>query len=31
MPLRAVSQKLWDPAQPALNWADFKKLGARVS
>lgn len=30
MPLRATAQKLWDPAEPALSWADFKKLGERV-
>uniref|UniRef100_A0AAU3GVM1 Family 20 glycosylhydrolase n=1 Tax=Streptomyces sp. NBC_01401 TaxID=2903854 RepID=A0AAU3GVM1_9ACTN len=26
MPLNAVSQKLWDPREPKLSWAQFKKL-----
>ncbi|WP_181766282.1 beta-N-acetylhexosaminidase [Streptomyces albidus (ex Kaewkla and Franco 2022)] len=30
MPLRATSQKLWNPEKPALSWEDFKKLGAGV-
>ena len=27
-PLQAPSQKLWNPGKPALNWEEFKKLGA---
>lgn len=30
MPLRALSQKLWDPGKPAMSWADFQKLADRV-
>ncbi|UGY93254.1 beta-N-acetylhexosaminidase [Streptomyces gobiensis] len=30
LPLRAVSQKLWDPREPKRSWADFKKLADRV-
>lgn len=31
MPLRALTQKLWDPAPPTLTWAEFKALADRVS
>jgi hexosaminidase len=31
MPLRALSQKLWDPAKPTLSWAQFRALAAKVS
>ncbi|WP_055725068.1 beta-N-acetylhexosaminidase [Streptomyces niveiscabiei] len=31
MPLRAVSQKLWDSRTPALSWARFRELAGRVS
>ncbi|QFR02938.1 family 20 glycosylhydrolase [Streptomyces phaeolivaceus] len=31
MPLRALSQKLWDPGKPALGWAEFRELSAKVS
>ncbi|MET9787162.1 family 20 glycosylhydrolase [Streptomyces canus] len=31
MPLRATSQKLWDPGKPALTWARFKALADRLS
>ncbi|KAB8165315.1 family 20 glycosylhydrolase [Streptomyces sp. 3MP-14] len=30
-PLRAVAQKLWDPAQPELDWAEFTELADRVT
>lgn len=30
MPLRAAAQKLWDPAEPELSWADFTDLADRV-
>ncbi|MGA5423108.1 beta-N-acetylhexosaminidase [Streptomyces lavendulocolor] len=30
MPLRATAQKLWDPARPALTWADFRTLADRL-
>ncbi|MFJ8197716.1 glycoside hydrolase family 20 protein [Streptomyces sp. NPDC096152] len=30
MPLRATAQKLWDPGKPALSWAAFKSLAARL-
>lgn len=30
MPLRAVSQKLWAPGQPALSWAQFNALADRL-
>jgi hexosaminidase len=30
MPLRAVSQKLWDPGTPALDWKDFTALAAKL-
>ncbi|KES06763.1 beta-N-acetylglucosaminidase [Streptomyces toyocaensis] len=26
MPLRATVQKLWDPDEPGLSWAEFRKL-----
>ncbi|WP_031506314.1 family 20 glycosylhydrolase [Streptomyces megasporus] len=31
MPLRAVAQKLWNPARPALDWPEFRNLADRVS
>lgn len=31
MPLRALSQKLWDPAKPGMSWAEFRELAGRVS
>jgi len=31
MPLRAVSQKLWDARKPALSWAEFRGVAERVS
>ncbi|MGW3725107.1 beta-N-acetylhexosaminidase [Streptomyces sp. NPDC000851] len=30
MPLRATVQKLWDPDQPELSWAEFSKLADRL-
>jgi hexosaminidase len=30
MPLRALSQKLWDPGRPVLSWQEFTALAARV-
>ncbi|WP_079081117.1 MULTISPECIES: beta-N-acetylhexosaminidase [Streptomyces] len=30
MPLRATAQKLWDPGEPPLTWADFRKLADRL-
>ncbi|MFF4748642.1 beta-N-acetylhexosaminidase [Streptomyces sp. NPDC002514] len=30
MPLRATVQKLWDPGQPSVSWADFQKLANRL-
>ncbi|MFE5241971.1 MULTISPECIES: family 20 glycosylhydrolase [unclassified Streptomyces] len=30
MPLNAVSQKLWDPGEPELSWAEFKTLADEV-
>ncbi|MEJ8659295.1 MULTISPECIES: beta-N-acetylhexosaminidase [Streptomyces] len=30
MPLRAVSQKLWAPGQPALSWAEFNALANKL-
>ncbi|MEF9905935.1 beta-N-acetylhexosaminidase [Streptomyces sp. P9-A2] len=30
MPLRATVQKLWDPAGPALSWAEFRSLADEV-
>jgi hexosaminidase len=30
MPLRATVQKLWDPAEPALSWAEFRSLADEV-
>ncbi|WP_405768104.1 family 20 glycosylhydrolase [Actinacidiphila glaucinigra] len=30
MPLRALTQKLWDPGQPALSWQDFAALADRA-
>ncbi|MFI6658292.1 family 20 glycosylhydrolase [Streptomyces sp. NPDC050523] len=30
MPLRATVQKLWDPRRPALTWAQFQALAAKV-
>jgi len=31
MPLRAVSQKLWDARKPGLSWAGFRELAGKVS
>ncbi|MDT0265282.1 family 20 glycosylhydrolase [Streptomyces sp. DSM 44915] len=30
-PLRAVAQKLWDPAEPELDWGQFVELADRVT
>jgi hexosaminidase len=30
MPLRATAQKLWDPDEPALSWAEFRQLADRL-
>lgn len=30
MPLRATSQKLWDPGRPALSWDRFRALATRI-
>ncbi|MFF0080881.1 family 20 glycosylhydrolase [Streptomyces canus] len=30
MPLRATTQKLWDPGKPALTWTRFKALADRL-
>ncbi|MGW3242932.1 family 20 glycosylhydrolase [Streptomyces sp. NPDC001070] len=30
MPLRALTQKLWDPGPPVLTWQDFTDLAART-
>ncbi|QTE00465.1 Beta-N-acetylhexosaminidase [Streptomyces cyanogenus] len=30
MPLRATAQKLWDPGEPALTWAEFRRLADRL-
>ena len=30
MPLRALTQKLWDPRKPALSWAEFKGLAGKL-
>ncbi|MFG2354704.1 glycoside hydrolase family 20 protein [Streptomyces sp. NPDC048521] len=30
MPLRATVQKLWDPGEPALSWAEFRQLADRL-
>ncbi|MEU5584297.1 hypothetical protein [Streptomyces chrestomyceticus] len=30
LPLRAPAQKVWDRRDPALSWADFKKLADQV-
>ncbi|MFF4763573.1 glycoside hydrolase family 20 protein [Streptomyces sp. NPDC001292] len=30
MPLRATVQKLWDPDDPAMSWAEFKELAAKL-
>ncbi|RLL68551.1 glycoside hydrolase family 20 protein [Streptomyces sp. Z26] len=30
MPLRATAQKLWDPRDPELSWADFRALADQV-
>ncbi|MGW3447498.1 beta-N-acetylhexosaminidase [Streptomyces sp. NPDC001076] len=30
MPLRATVQKLWDPGNPTMSWADFKALANRL-
>ena len=31
MPLRALSQKLWDPREPGMTWAEFRTLAGKVS
>ncbi|MEU0301751.1 glycoside hydrolase family 20 protein [Streptomyces sp. NPDC006175] len=31
MPLNAVSQKLWDPREPKLTWAQFEQLADETS
>jgi len=31
MPLRAMAQKLWNPARPALDWPEFQRLADRVT
>ncbi len=31
MPLRALSQKLWDPGKPAMSWTEFRELAGKVS
>ncbi|GGX67482.1 hypothetical protein GCM10010358_22290 [Streptomyces minutiscleroticus] len=30
MPLRALAQKLWDPGEPDLSWAEFEALAGRL-
>ncbi|MFE9683549.1 glycoside hydrolase family 20 protein [Streptomyces sp. NPDC006285] len=30
MPLRALTQKLWDPRPPEASWADFKGLAGKL-
>lgn len=30
MPLRATSQKLWDPGKPKLSWDGFRKLAGEI-
>ncbi|KAA0935453.1 beta-N-acetylhexosaminidase [Streptomyces apricus] len=30
MPLRALTQKLWDPREPSASWADFKGLADKL-
>ena len=30
MPLRALTQKLWDPRKPGLSWAEFKGLAGKL-
>ncbi|MFL1900814.1 beta-N-acetylhexosaminidase [Streptomyces tauricus] len=30
MPLRALTQKLWDPRTPTASWADFKALAGKL-
>ncbi|MEU9185108.1 glycoside hydrolase family 20 protein [Streptomyces sp. NPDC048484] len=30
MPLRALTQKLWDPRDPESSWADFKGLAGKL-
>ncbi|WP_199825744.1 beta-N-acetylhexosaminidase [Streptomyces sp. NRRL B-1140] len=30
MPLRATVQKLWDPGEPELSWAEFRALADRL-
>ncbi|MGX1132685.1 hexosaminidase [Streptomyces glaucescens] len=30
MPLRATVQKLWNPGEPSLSWAEFRKLADRL-
>ncbi|MDT0347240.1 beta-N-acetylhexosaminidase [Streptomyces litchfieldiae] len=31
LPLAAVAQKLWDPREPELSWAEFTRLADRVA
>lgn len=31
MPLNALSQKVWDPREPKLTWAQFQKLADETS
>lgn len=30
LPLRALAQKVWDPREPQLRWADFTRLADRL-
>ncbi|MGP4044962.1 beta-N-acetylhexosaminidase [Streptomyces sp. 2A115] len=30
MPLRALTQKLWDPRKPGSSWAEFRELAGRL-
>lgn len=30
MPLRALTQKLWDPRKPGMPWAEFKELAGKL-
>ena len=30
MPLRALTQKLWDPRTPSLSWTQFKALADQL-
>ncbi|MFJ9028518.1 glycoside hydrolase family 20 protein [Streptomyces sp. NPDC102274] len=31
LPLAAISQKLWNPAEPTLSWSGFQSLAAKVT